>query len=136
MIQVTTPDWRILLVSFVVLLIADFVWLGVVSRKLNVYPKFENVKIHYGLFAWAALALGHSFIKADSPAEGFLAGCGIGFVSYAVFNGTELAIRSSGSNPWTLKTAGIDLMWGTLANGAVGALMAYLFAKNNNIDLR
>lgn len=136
MIQVTLPDWRILLVSFVVLLIADALWLGVVSRTLNVYPKFENVKIHYGLFAWAALALGHSFIEADTPVEGFLAGCGIGFVSYAVFNGTELAIRSSGSNPWTLKASCFDLLWGTLANGAVGALMASLFAKNNNIELR
>ena len=135
MIQVTTPDWRILLVSFVVLLIADFVWLGIVAPLLNVYPKFEKVIIYYGLFAWASLALGHSFMKVDSVVEGFVAGLGIGFVSYAVFNGTELAIRSSGSKPWTLKPSCFDLIWGTLSNGAVGALMAYLFA-NNNIDLR
>lgn len=136
MIQVTYPDWKILLVSFIVLLIFDFVWLGFVSAKLNVYPKFKNVIVLYGLLAWAALALGHSFMKVDSVVEGFVSGLGIGFVSYAVFNGTEVAIRSSGSDPWTVNTAVIDLLWGTFANGAVGALMAYLFAKNNNIDPR
>ena len=131
MIEVGLPDWKILLTSLIVLLVADFVWLGIVSPSFNVYPQFENIKIKYGLFAWAALALGHSFMKVDTVGEGFIAGCGIGFVSYAVFNGTELAIRSSGAKPWTVGTASIDLFWGTIANGAVGALMALLFANQS-----
>ena len=116
-----------LFVSLVVILILDAMWLGIVSRKMKIYPSFNNAKPLYGLLAWGSLAIAHSVIITDTVEEGFAAGCMIGFVSYGVFNGTELALRPD----WRQKplTSIVDWLWGTLMNGAVGALISYLRLK-------
>lgn len=116
-----------LIVSLIVVLILDAIWLGAVSRKLKIYPTFNDAKPGYGLMAWGSLAFAHSVIITDTIEEGFAAGCMIGFVSYGVFNGTELALRDD----WRKHplTSICDWCWGTLMNGGVGALIAYLRLK-------
>ena len=93
--------------ALAVLLVSDALWFSYSSK--HIYPKFKKVTIAWGLIAWIALAKGVSAGKPQSQKEALLWGAAVGAICYAVFNGTELAIR----HDWTVKMAFSDLLWGT-----------------------
>ena len=85
--------------------------------KNIVYPKefLKDADIKFGFIAWIALAFAVAFVKCERPKDAFLFGGFIGFVSYAVFNGTTLAI----SKAYRQKQWYIDMLYGTMLSGVV-----------------
>ena len=74
--------------------------------------QFNNVKIAWGLLAWIPLAIAIASANPDSTTSAIQWGAAVGFTTYAVFNGTEIAIRPD----WTPTIGIIDLAWGSFAS--------------------
>ena len=101
------------------LLLLDSIWF---SFSLGlVYPKFTNVRIGWGFLAWIPLAMILASIKNENIKSAIVNGAMIGFVIYAVFNGTELAIRPD----WTVFVAILDLLWGIFICASVSLILYY-----------
>lgn len=101
-------------------LVLDAIWLPLAVPRI--YPTFKNVHIGFGFLAWIPFALALSLGKTKTTGEAALFGAGVGFVAYAVFNGTELAIRDD----WRASPVAVyDLLWGT-ALGAAAATVTSL----------
>ena len=79
----------------------------------RIRSKLPNVKIAWGLIAWIALAKGVVAANPQTSREAVMWGASVGAICYAVFNGTELAIRPD----WTLTAAIGDTLWGTFVCG-------------------
>lgn len=99
-------------VALATLLVGDFVWLSLAVRW-EVYPSamFENPRLGWGALAWGALAL--SIAAGDRrapPVEAAQWGTAVGAVTYAFFNGTELAVRKD----YSPGTALCDFVWGAV----------------------
>lgn len=105
--EVGSPNGLLFCVALVTLLFMDACWFTI-SFRLKVYPSFERVRLHYGFVAWTALALAISTLRATDHWDAVRWGLSVGSVTYAVFNGTELAIRPD----WMVRTALVDLLWG------------------------
>lgn len=110
--QVSHPRVKEGATSLSLLLVLDGVWLTLARR---IYPRLESVVLWYGLLAWVAIAAAISAGRPTTSEEAILWGGGVGLLSYAVFNGTEMAIRSD----WRGKVAVFDLLWGTVACSSV-----------------
>lgn len=108
--EVGPPQPLAFIVSLFVILLLDMIWF---SLMYKVYDIQDEVKIQYGLLAWGALALALSTSRASTDAEAAAFGAMVGFVTYAVFNGTELALRKSYRRHWYVPV--LDLLWGTTA---------------------
>lgn len=107
-------------IATVLILVFDLVWLKA-ATTLKVYPSsaFTDVKIGYGLLAWIPLALAQSMGNPKTYLEAIVYGGGVGFLSYSVFNGTELALRPDWRS-W--KTPSLDILWGTVQHALVALL--------------
>ena len=105
--EVGFPNGLVFCVALVTLLFMDACWFTIALR-LKVYPSFEGVRLYYALLAWTALAFAISTLRAADHWDAVRWGLSVGSVTYAVFNGTELAIRPD----WTVRTALVDLLWG------------------------
>ena len=107
-------------IATVLVLVFDLVWLKA-ATTLKVYPSsaFTDVKIGYGLLAWIPLALAQSMGNPKTYLEAIVYGGGVGFLSYSVFNGTELALRPDWRS-W--KTPSLDILWGTVQHALVALL--------------
>lgn len=68
--------------------------------------------------AWGALALAHGLFRGTTRKEQVVYGALVGFITYAVYNGTEFAIRKA----WTWDVAARDILWGTM----LSTMIAYL----------
>ena len=104
-------------VSLVIILFLDSLWL---TMSKNLYD-ITNYNLYYGFIAWTALAFAISCGSPTSFTEAYKYGAFIGFVSYATFNGTELAIRPSWRHP-SHKSI-IDMFWGTTACSVTSILL-------------
>jgi uncharacterized membrane protein len=99
-----------LLLAFILLLL-DLLWLNFVvkdSWKNNVRNVQKNeleVKVHYAIICYIFIIVG-VYIFADNLYKAFM----FGFIAYAIFNLTNLAIFKD----YSLKTAVIDTFWGGL----------------------
>lgn len=102
-------------------LVLDAVWLSLAVPRI--YPAFKNVRVGFGLLAWVPFALALSLGKTKTTGEAALFGAGVGFVAYAVFNGTELAIRED----WRASpVAAFDLLWGTALGAAAATITSFV----------
>ena len=99
-----------IIAALVTLLVLDSLWFSISLKR--VYPQFNNVKIAWGLLAWIPLAIAIASANPDSTPSAIQWGAAVGFTTYAVFNGTEIAIRPD----WTPTIGLIDLAWGTFAS--------------------
>jgi len=86
-----------------------------------VYPPMQQVRLGYGLIAWSALAWAIAALKPESQDSALMYGIAVGGVTYAVFNGTELAIRADWRAHWSYGV--IDMVWGMLACGIVSSMV-------------
>jgi uncharacterized membrane protein len=119
MVQLQFSPARLGIATFLIL-VFDLVWLKA-ATTLKVYPSsaFTDVKIGYGLLAWIPLALAQSMGNPKTYLEAIVYGGGVGFLSYSVFNGTELALRPDWRS-W--KTPSLDILWGTVQHALVALL--------------
>lgn len=99
------------------LIIADALWLGCLSVVLGVYPPSRPGSLELlptrsslaaGMVAWTALAVAITAGQAECWCAAVQWGAAVGGITYAVFNGTEMAIRPD----WGLGTAVVDVGWG------------------------
>ena len=129
MFKVGEPKWKNFIFSVIYILIFDAFWLGFAKTfgiyPLNNLPKQQWKIIVGALIAYIPLAIAVSCLEADSLNEAAEYGAFIGVLTYAVFNGTELAIRSD----WWEHLGGavpiIDMSWGTF-NLTVNSILVYL----------
>lgn len=101
------------------LLALDYVWFSLFARY--VYPQLPKIRLEYGIIAWVALAVAVAAACPTSCANAASWGSAVGLVCYAVFNGTESAIR----HDWQLSTAITDTVWGVF-NCTCASLAAYV----------
>lgn len=111
-------------IALLVLLIGDAIWFQ--YSTVHIYPSLTNVRIGWGLIAWVALAVGVASANPNSVKSAIGWGAAVGFITYAVFNGTELAIRPD----WTPFMAMSDWTWGTFIC-SVSSLGLYLYHNKN-----
>ena len=133
---------RLVLIAYVLFLILDAVWLGVVTRSIYL-EEFKTIgriadgkfQIVYsaGAVVYLLLALGLAhfvFPKFDSTTtlrDIFLTGALFGLITYGVYDMTNYATLKD----FSLKIAFIDMAWGTFVCGAVTALTYWISAKFN-----
>lgn len=112
LVQASFITYTRLATALATLLALDAVWFSVSLNR--VYPPFTDVKLAWGLLAWVPLAIAIVSANPGTASEALQWGAAVGFTTYAVFNGTELAIRPD----WTPAVGMIDLAWGTFACSA------------------
>jgi uncharacterized membrane protein len=117
-----------LLLAFIILLL-DLLWLNFVVKKSwknnvrNVQKSELDVKVHYAIICYIFIILG-VYIFADNLYKSFM----FGFIVYAIFNLTNLAIFKD----YSLKTAIIDTFWGGfLVLGSVFIVSKNKFQHND-----
>ena len=115
------------------MLAIDFIWLKFIigdfffkeiGKIAN--PNGTGFQINYiaGLFVYILMTLAIMIFvlpQATSKTNALLLGALLGFISYGIFDGTNLAIFTD----YSTKMAIIDIAWGTFIMG-IGALSAYL----------
>lgn len=129
--------WFSLILSLILFIILDTIWFQSFSLKYIYYPQFQQInqgpilrrKLWTGLFTWIVLAFTAAlfvttFYEEFSPARVFVVGLYIGFAIYFVYNFTNYATI----NKYSLRTATIDTMWGSLLFGSVSCITS-IFAK-------
>lgn len=109
--------------SLICILVLDAIWFTLSTDLYNI----KNVNIYYGFIAWLSLAFAISCGNPSSIAEAYKYGAFIGFVSYATFNGTELAINPSWRHP-NYKSI-IDMCWGTFACSTTSIFLYKVYEK-------
>lgn len=110
-------DIRRVVVSLICILALDAIWLTISRDFYNI----QDPKIYYGLIAWISLSIAISCGNPSSIKEAYKYGALIGFVSYATFNGTELAIHPSWRHPYYKSF--VDMCWGTFACSTTSILL-------------
>jgi uncharacterized membrane protein len=117
-----------LLLAFIILLL-DLLWLNFVVKESwknnvrNVQKSELDVKVHYAIICYIFIILG-VYIFADNLYKSFM----FGFIVYAIFNLTNLAIFKN----YSLKTAIIDTFWGGfLVLGSVFIVSKNKFQHND-----
>lgn len=118
------------LTGFFVLLLLDFIWFVFLSKHVANYPDFPGFNPVYGLLAWIPLGVAYAAAAAgtENTLEAAMLGSLLGFLSYATFNGTELAIHPSWRN---IRYVAADLAWGTVSGGIVAGGSELLFTVLN-----
>lgn len=94
-------------VAFVFLIFFDVIWFTI-SKPL--YPTFQNLKLQFALIAYIALAIALSCANTKNVSESAIYGALVGYVSYSVFNGTELTLHEEWRRKWYYSI--VDLLWG------------------------
>jgi len=120
-----------LLLTALMLITLDIFWFKFSFSRIY-EPAFEAIqkeplkfRVAGGIVAWLLIAAGIRFLVVDSTSPKstmFLKGALLGFVVYGVYNGTNYATL----NDYTLNTALVDTLWGTLAVGTISVLSSYL----------
>ena len=112
---------KIFLIALVIILLLDFVWIGLIMKKfytaeLSKIARLENGKlapmVPVGLLVYIILAIGIAifvFPLAKTNVEAIIFGALIGLVIYGVYDFTNFATLKDFSLRMTLT----DLTWGT-----------------------
>ena len=119
-----------LIVSIIVFSV-DYIWLKFYS---NVYGdriekvQKEKLKVKYipVVICYTVMLAGLNYImniksKPKNMNDAIKRGAIFGFVSYTIFNSTNMAIF----NEWDEKISIVDTTWGTILNGLAGGLYFY-----------
>ncbi|MEZ5773804.1 MAG: DUF2177 family protein [Hyphomicrobiaceae bacterium] len=119
------------LVTLVVFVAIDLVWLGVVAHGyyrerigalLLAEPQLGAAAAFYLLYAagvvYFAVMPG---LDAGSPMKAAQQGAVLGFIAYATYDLTNLATLKG----WSLSLAVVDMAWGTVLTGAVAAITVW-----------
>lgn len=113
--------------TFVVMIVIDLLWLGVIAKNLyanamgdlmSPQPRLAFAALFYlmypvGLVIFAVLP----GFAADSMARAALLGAAFGLFAYGTYDLTNLAVVRN----WPLGLSFIDMAWGTLVSGVSAA---------------
>lgn len=114
----------------------DMVWLGFVAARfyrgqlsafLGITDGRMDVNIPAALATWALIVLGIVVLVLPRTAgsgsawSGLLWGALFGFIVYGVYDLTNLSVLRG----WPVAMTVVDMAWGTVACGVVGAALTY-----------
>lgn len=113
--------------TFVSLLIADALYLGVIARGfykeqlgalLLPQPNFVIAALFYLFFAAAVVVLAVSpALKAEALSTALLLGAVLGFAAYGTYDFTNLATLRN----WPVLVTAVDIAWGTFVTAFAAA---------------
>lgn len=112
-------------VAFVVFILVDLLWLGIVARK--VYKKYlgyimaEKVRLIPALIFYVIFIIGlvyFALLPATVWYQALLSGALFGFIAYATYDLTNLSTLKG----WPIQITIIDLAWGTFLGASVSTL--------------
>lgn len=126
-------------VSFVLFLVFDFIWLGFVMKSFNNAQLSEIARMSngevspnkvVGLMVYVAMALSMSLFVAPKLNEisllaSFAWGAALGFCIYSVYDLTNLAVLKNYPVPFAIA----DIAWGTFLYGAVAVIISVIPRK-------
>ena len=123
-----------ILAMFVVIIILDYVWLGLITKKFIIEQfgslvKVENgsiqIKLLVGVITWFIIALG-VFIFAVNPSNSLtqtlMLGATFGFVCYSIYDLTNLTFIVN----YPIKFVFVDIVWGTFICSAAAIVGYYI----------
>lgn len=112
------------LIAFISLIIFDFIWFSVSSKTVyKTVTKTPN--IYAAILVYLVLCSAIAVQLPKSYSEALVYGLLVGFVVYSVFNLTSFAIFN-----WSLGTAIIDTIMGTINCGIAASLIYLIYFKN------
>lgn len=123
---------KVYLIAFVVFLVIDLIWLGLVAKNLykqklgfimSAKPNWIAALIFYLIFiAGLLFFVINPAIENNSWTYALFAGMFLGFLNYATYDLTNLATLKD----WPLKITIIDLIWGTFLGGSVSVITFFV----------
>jgi uncharacterized membrane protein len=110
------------LIAFISLIIFDFIWFSLSSKTVYKSITKKPINIYATILVYLVIcsAIGVQLPKTYS--EALVYGLLVGFVIYSVFNLTNYAIF----NNWSLSTAIIDTIMGTINCGIAASLVYFI----------
>ncbi|MDF1654973.1 MAG: DUF2177 family protein [Coxiellaceae bacterium] len=121
--------------TVVIFLIMDALWLGVIAKKIYIHYLGSVLRMHNGaidarwpaaVLVYLALVVGIMVFvipkAAGHPLWALLYGALFGFITYAIYDGTNLAVLANWSIPITI----IDILWGMVICGVTSALVVWI----------
>jgi len=119
-----------LLGMFIMIIIMDYVWLGIITKEfiinqfgslVKVKDGAIEVKLLIGLLTWFIIALG-CLIFVVYPSEtlimAIIMGAVFGFIAYAIYDLTNLTFIVN----YPVKFVIVDIIWGTVLCGAISTV--------------
>jgi uncharacterized membrane protein len=106
---------------FVTIIILDYLWLGIITKKFIISQfgslvKVKNgsidIKLFVGLVTWLVIALGvylFAVYPSSTLQQTLFLGAAFGFISYAIYDLTNLTFIAG----YPLKFVFVDIAWGT-----------------------
>lgn len=129
-------NWiKIYLVSFVIFIAIDFVWLAFVAK--NLYAKYLGYLMTQNVIWWAAVLFYFLFaaglvvfvidpaLKKQSLQFAIYAGAFFGLVAYSTYDLTNLSTIKN----WPLIITIIDLCWGTFVSALTSGIAFTVLKK-------
>ena len=123
------------LISFIVFLGIDLLWLGVVARKLYVHymghllrtpPNWPVAFLFYGLFVVGLMIFAiQPALDQRNTAHAFKMGALYGFFTYMTYDLTNWAVLKD----WPAGIVGIDILWGTVLSTLVAGISTMIILK-------
>ncbi|MGM0482893.1 MAG: DUF2177 family protein [Patescibacteria group bacterium] len=126
---------KLFLIAFVVFLIIDLIWLGVIAR--GVYAEeigflmkkdvnWQAALIFYVIFvAGLVLFVINPAVASASFLNALIFGAVFGLVTYSTYDLTNLSVLKD----WPLKITVIDIIWGTVLASSVSVVTYYIAIK-------
>jgi len=123
-----------ILAMFITIIILDYLWLGIITKKfiisqfgslISVRDGNIQIRLAVGLITWFIIALGaYIFAVHNAPtfANAVLMGAVFGFISYAIYDLTNLTFITK----YPVKFVFVDIAWGIVLNGAISAVGFYV----------
>ena len=128
------PWTKVYLLTLLIFLIVDFLWLGLIAKQF--YQRYlghlfsEQVFwpaafLFYLLFVFGLMVFVLSpALKAEALKQALLLGMLYGLITYATYDLTNLALLKG----WPLKVVVVDIFWGIVLSGIVSSA-GYSIAK-------
>lgn len=120
------------LISFIVFLGIDLLWLGIIARKLYVHymghllrtpPNWPVAFLFYGLFVVGLMIFAiEPAVQQKSITHAAKWGALYGFFTYMTYDLTNWAVLKD----WPPGIVGIDILWGTVLAMSVATASTYI----------
>ena len=123
------------LISFIVFLGIDLLWLGLIARKLYVHymghllrtpPNWPVAFLFYGLFVVGLMIFAiQPALDQKNVSHAFKMGALYGFFTYMTYDLTNWAVLKD----WPAGIVGIDILWGTVLSTLVAGISTMIILK-------
>lgn len=121
-----------LLLTLVVFLGIDFVWLGLIAKnfydqELSRFNRTLNLPVAFLDYFLIILGLVVFVLPraAESPLQALIWGALFGLIAYGVYDLTNLATLAD----WTIRMTIVDMLWGAIVCGLVSFIVTFILTR-------